>query len=96
MSTTAKEPKPKPGRLRTGRALGAALFFGLAVVVIGPIAKISDYPIWFLALLFGLILINLLVWVLEPQNVAPSLCCQACGRSRPAKPDTVCPLLHSI
>ena len=91
MSATTPEPTPRPRTFRTGRAIGAGLFLVLAMVVVGIIAKVSDYPTWFLGLLFGLILVNLLVAVLEPQEIAPRLCCQACGRSRPAKPDKACP-----
>ena len=42
----------------------------------------GDYPWWFILLLFGLLGVNLVVWVLEPVAQLEFLDCAGCGQPR--------------
>ena len=55
------------------------------------VSQINEYPIWFLALLPGLVAVNLLNWVLEPAPRPEMVACKHCGRKREAQSLTACP-----
>lgn len=55
------------------------------------VSQINDYPAWFLALLPGLVAVNLLNWVLEPAPHPEMVACKHCGRIRAAQSLTACP-----